>query len=99
MNYVDYFDGLTLVNILRTRDADLRCYVTTVQDGRRRFAFLCYNCAGRERQICVFMLQLCRTGEADLRFHVTTVQDGRGRFALLCYNCAGRERQICVLTR
>jgi len=28
------------VNTLRTGDADLPFYVTTVQDGRRRFAFL-----------------------------------------------------------
>jgi len=32
---------------LRTGDADLRFYVTTVQDGWRRSAFLRYNCAWR----------------------------------------------------
>jgi len=39
---------------LRTGDADLRFYVTTVQDRWRRFAFLRYNRAGRVTQICVF---------------------------------------------
>ena len=57
-----------IVNTLRTGDADLRFYVTAVQDGWRRFAFLRYSCAGRVTQICVFTLQLCRTGDADLRF-------------------------------
>jgi len=71
------------VNTLRTGDADLRFYVTTVQDGWRRFAFLRYNCAGRVTQICVFTLQLRRTGDTDLRFYVTTVQDGWRRFAFL----------------
>ena len=41
-------------NTLRTGDADLRFYITTMQDGWRRFAFLHYNCAGRVTQICVF---------------------------------------------
>ena len=73
----------SVFNTLRTGDADLRFYITTVQDGRRRFAFLHYNCAGRAAQICVFTLrtvqdgrrrfaflhyELCRTGDADLRF-------------------------------
>ena len=43
-----------IFNTLRTGDADLRFYVTTVQDGWGRFAFLRYNCAGRVTQICVF---------------------------------------------
>ena len=84
------------LNTLRTGDADLRFYVTTVQDEWRRFAFLRYNCAGRVTQIRVFTLQLCRTSDADLRFYVTTVQDGWRRFAFLRYNCAERMTQICV---
>jgi len=35
------------VNTLRTGDADLRFYITAVQDGWRRFAFLHYSCARR----------------------------------------------------
>ena len=42
------------LQLCRTSDADLRFYVTTVQDGWRRFAFLRYNCAERMTQICVF---------------------------------------------
>ena len=42
------------LQLCRTGDADLRFYVTIVQDGWRRFPFLRYNCAGRVTQICVF---------------------------------------------
>jgi len=56
------------LQLCRTGDADLLFYVTSVQDGWRRFAFLRYNCAGRVTQICIFTLQPCRTGDADLLF-------------------------------
>ena len=85
-------------NTLRTSDADLRFYITTVQGGWRRFAFLHYNCARRVTQFCVFTLQLCKTGDAGLRFYITTVQDEWRRFAFLHYNCARRMTQICVFT-
>ena len=32
------------INTLRTGDADLRFYITTVQDGRRKYAFLTRGC-------------------------------------------------------
>jgi hypothetical protein len=86
------------LNTLQTGDADLWFYITTVQDGWCRFAFLHYNCAGQVTQICVFTLQLCRTGDTDLRFYITTVQEGWCRFAFLHYICAGRVMQICIFT-
>ena len=46
------------LNTLRTGDADLRFYITTVQDGWRSSAFLHYNCARRMTQICVFNTRL-----------------------------------------
>ena len=70
------------LQLCKTDDANLRFYITTVQDGWRKFAFLHYNCARRMTQICVF--------------YITTVQDGWRKFAFLHYNCARRMMQICV---
>ena len=56
------------LQLCKTGDANLRFYITTLQDGWRKFAFLHYNCARRVTQICVFTLQLCKTRDANLRF-------------------------------
>ena len=54
-------DQVYTVNTLRTGDADLRFYITTVQDGWRKSAFLTHVVGLRPATSCVHYTTSCNT--------------------------------------